>query len=220
MKKFFSVFICILIGFYSFGLVACSSKNISTIQASKISSNIDEYDTPDNETNENDEYNVNTGSNNSSAFWMQYGGALIGGGCSILGGIAGALITVLVARKIDNKKQKYAYFHQYYKLLFNFKLDIEDKKDVFNLGHFKDCIDNFINKFNNDPDLFFYIYNVYYGSEYEKFETMLNGYCIQFSQESKSGDDLFTVLQEAVDNEMNNISKILKGNSNDDSDSK
>lgn len=194
IKKLFYVFLILFLCVcLSFGLVACRNNNISSDQDVCIGDN-----------------NSNESKNSSNDAWGQFGAAALGGICSIFGGIAGALLTVFVTSQCDKKKIKYAHLYRYYKVLNNYKLEIEShKKEDFNLGKFQSIITRFTNELNEDPSLFYYILKKYYKSESENFENKLANYCIKYEHENKTNNDLYDILLIAFNEQIKKIQKEL-----------
>ena len=140
----------------------------------------------------------------------QLAATLLGGVCSIIGGVLGAITTVLISRKYDLKKLRRGYFKAYCTLLIKYQKKISDVgENNFNLVELQTFIQTFTYEFEESNDLFIYVANFYYAKQFKKFMASLNSLESRVIAEKLCARNIYHSLFDLLEKEKNAAYKKL-----------
>lgn len=199
MKKNFLITLLIICGFCCLILLnACATINVTPNETNQNSEEFNVDDAADDNSYDSNQINLNS-----------LYATLIGGGCSIVGGALGAIITVIATKKSDKTKRKIQYFEEYYSLLHKTQLVIKKiGESNFNAQECKRIVNEFIATIEKDDNLFLNT-EMYYLNGYQKLKNILENILKQISQQDLNATTLYKVLFKAFSKEKKNVQKYL-----------
>lgn len=197
MKKcFFTIIILILVLCIPVLLIACS-----------------EAINKDNVTTQLIDNSTQSGDNNADSTAISFDtnqiiATLIGGACSIIGGVFGGVITVLINNKSEKKKLQINYFKNYFSCIHKYQKKMEEiKQEEFNLQECESIIEEFQIEFEKSDILSFYIGQLYYIKGIEKLNTSLKKLISDAKNRDYKSQEMYKNLYQIFEDEKDEIKK-------------